>query len=178
MGIINTILFVLPFVSAVFLFFSSKSMSVLYGIILIVLTILFFSVTASFKRDFSKKLSQKALSYLMPAYYFASVIVSITLSWKLINSNDAGNVWVALFAFSCCYVPYNYMFQGEQAKTGKVGILTNTINNYSIIGYLLFGSLMNFTSIGIVWSYVLLVSLGLLFLNGLPHRIMKEIKEN
>jgi hypothetical protein len=67
------------------------------------------------------------------------------------------------------------MLQGEQATSGKVGIVTNVTNNYSVLGYLLFGILMNFTSIGILWSYILVIFLGLFMLVGLPKRIQGEI---
>jgi len=82
--------------------------------------------------------------------------------------------WIFLFAFSCCYVPYSYMLQKEQAVSGKISILTNSTNNYSVLGYLLFGILMNFTSISIFWSYGLIILLGLFLLNGLPSRIQRE----
>lgn len=178
MNAISTILFVLPFISAIFLFLNSRGMTVLYGLILILATIFLFVISYPLEKVFAKKFSFKVLSYLMPIYYFILVIISITLSWKFINSLATGNFWVFLFAFSCCYVPYNYMLQGEQAKSGKIGILTNATNNFSILGYLLFGILMNFTPVGIFWSYGLLVSLGFFLLNGLPAKIQRETNKN
>lgn len=174
MAAISTILFLLPFISGLFLLFDSQGNIVLRGLFLIIATIFFFVFIFPLEKSIAKKISSKTLSYLMPIVYFILVVISITLSWKLINSTSPGNVWVFLFAFSCCYVPYNYMLQKEQSKSGKIGIITNVINNYSILGYLFFGILMSFTSIGILWSYLLLVVLGLILLNGLPKRIQDE----
>ncbi|HBB37509.1 MAG: hypothetical protein UX02_C0006G0011 [Candidatus Moranbacteria bacterium GW2011_GWC1_45_18] len=174
MGTINTILFILPFVSAIFIFLNFRSMTVLYGLLLILATILFFVISFPLEKVLTKKFSFKTLSYLMPMYYFVLVVISITLSWRLINSTAIGKFWIFLFAFSCCYVPYSYMLQKEQAVSGKISILTNSTNNYSVLGYLLFGILMNFTSISIFWSYGLIILLGLFLLNGLPSRIQRE----
>ena len=174
-GLVSIILFFLPFVSGLYLLLNSQWDIVLRGLLLIVATIIFFVFIFPLEKFIVKKLSFKTLSYLTPIIYFILVVASITLSWKLINSNASGNFWIFLFAFSCCYVPYNYMLQGEQAKSGKAGILTNATNNYSVLGYLLFGILMNFTSIGILWSYSLLIVLGLILLNGLSSRIRSEI---
>ena len=69
------------------------------------------------------------------------------------------------------------MLQGEQAKSGKIGILTNATNNYSVMGYLLFGILMNFTTFGVLWAYVAIILLGLFLLNGLAGRIQEEAKK-
>ncbi|MFA5829665.1 MAG: hypothetical protein WC843_04175 [Candidatus Gracilibacteria bacterium] len=177
MGAISTILFILPFISAILLFLNSRGMIVLYGLLLIVTTIFFFAISFPLEKVFAKKFSFRALSYLMPIYYFALVIVSITLSWTFINLAAVGNLWIFLFAFSCCYIPYNYMLQGEQAKSGKIGILTNATNNYSVMGYLLFGILMNFTTFGVLWAYVAIILLGLFLLNGLAGRIQEEAKK-
>lgn len=178
MSAISTILFILPFISAIFLFLNSRGMTVLYGLILILATIFLFVVSYPLEKAFAKKFSFKVLSYLMPIYYFILVAVSITLSWKFINSSAIGNFWVFLFAFSCCYIPYNYMLQGEQAKSGGVGVLAGVTNNFSVLGYLLFGILMNFTPVGIFWSYGLLVLLGLFLFYGLPTRIQGEANKN
>lgn len=178
MSAISTTLFILPFISAIFLFLNSRGMTVLYGLILILATIFLFVISYPLEKAFAKKFSFKILSYLMPIYYFILAAVSVTLSWKFINSSAIGNFWVFLFAFSCCCIPYNYMLQKEQTGAGKVGILTNATNNFSVLGYLLFGILMNFTPVGIFWSYGLLVLLGLFLLNGLPVRIQGEANKN
>jgi len=178
MSIINLILFILPFVSAIFLYFNSQGEIILSGLFLIVATIFFFAFISPMEKVLSKMYSfnhLEILSYLTPIYYFFLVIISITLSWELINKTAIGDFWIFIFSFSCCYIPYNYMTQGEQATIGKSGILTNTVNNYSVIGYLLFGTLMNFTNIGSNWSYFLLVLLGLFLLNGLPKRLRQEV---
>lgn len=171
MNIISIALFILPFISAIFLFANSQGMTVLYGLLLIVATIIFLTVSSSLEKILTKKVSSKTLSYLMTIYYFSLVIISITLSWKFINSIAIGKFWVFLFAFSCCYIPYNYMLQKEQAKSGKIGMLTNITNSYSVLGYLLFGILMNFTNINIYWSYSLLVFLGLIFIGNYLYHI-------
>jgi len=71
-------------------------------------------------------------------------------------------------------MPYCYLLSGEQKVNQEINILTNTINNFAVLGYLLFGVLMNFTSVGLLWSYVLLIMLGLFLLNGLPSRIQRQ----
>ena len=122
-----------------------------------------------------KKISLRKLSYITPIYYFILVVVSVSICWFLINSLGIGNIWFFTFALSCCFVPYNYMLQAEQAKTGKIGILTNVVNNYSVLGYIIFGLIMNFTSISIVWAYVVLIVIGVFLLNGLPERLRTDM---
>ena len=171
---VNTFLFVVPFVSGIMLLVNSNYVPVLSGLAIIIVTIIVLSMLAKPEQLIFIKFNLKTLSYITPIYYFVLVIISISLSWKYVNLNDVGNLWVFLYAFACCYIPYTYIMQGEQSKSGRIGILTNTINNYSIFGYLLFGILMNFTEVQIYWAYVAILLLGLLMLNGLPNRIKCE----
>lgn len=174
---ISTFLFILPIVSTIFLFLDSQGTKVLYGALLIVATIFFFVISLPLERVFAKIFSLKTLSYLMPIYYFLLVIVSITLCWKLINASAEGEVWIFLFAFSCCYLPYNYLLQKEQVETHKISILTNVTNNYAVLGYLLFGIIMNFTNISVIWSYLLLACLAIFLLWKLPSRLQREVNQ-
>ena len=172
---VSIILFILPFVSGIFLLTQSYWQIVLTGLAIIILTPIVISLLFPLEKTIFKKIHPFKLSYVTPIYYFILVVISISLSWFLINSEDIGNVWFFLFALSCCFVPYSYMLQGEQAKTGRVGVLTSVINNYSVLGYLIFGSIMNFTSVPIIWAYLVLIGFGAFLLNGLPKKLRVEM---
>ncbi|MFC1600590.1 hypothetical protein ACFL25_00760 [Patescibacteria group bacterium] len=68
------------------------------------------------------------------------------------------------------------MLQGEQATAGKVNLLTNTVNNYAIFSYLIFGGLLNFTNASTNLAYIVIILVGLFFYHGLPARILGQDK--
>lgn len=174
-NMISIILFILPFISGIFLITQSQWKIVLIGFAIMILTPVVISILFPLEKIVFKKINPEKLSYITPAYYFILVILSVSLCWFFINSAAIGNFWFFLFALSCCFVPYNYMLQGEQSRTGKVGILTNVVNSYSVFGYIAFGLIMNFTSLPIIWAYLILVVLGIFLLNGLPKRFRVEM---
>jgi len=172
---INLLIFpIIPLVSVVALAIQGNWLLIGKGILLIVGTIYALGLLYPLeKKLMMSKMLLITISRVMPVYYLLLVSISIVLSWTLINSSQVGSWSVFLFAYTCCYYPYNYILGAESAKTGKVGLMTNVVNNYAIEGYLLFGLIRNFTSMPASIAYIALAIFATYpFYYKLPERLM------
>lgn len=174
--VINLLVFpIIPLVSVVALAIQGDWLLIGKGVLLIVGTIYGLSLLYPLERRLMSKMQLTTVSRVLPVYYLFVVYISIVLSWTLINSAQVGNWSVFLFAYTCCYYPYNYMLGAESAKPGRVGLMTNVINNYAIEGYLLFGFMRNFMPIPASIAYIAPAILAIYpFYYKLPERLMRK----
>ncbi len=162
---INILLFpIIPIISIVGLIITGGISTILVGIVFIVITTIIFE--ASFP---SIKTSADKSSATL---YFFSVLITITVCWIFINSNNIGQFFTFLFAFFCCYYPYQYnAIKGEMVTDGDTNNLSNrtnnAVNNYSVIGYFVFGIIANFTNLPILYAYIPVILIGIFLSNGL-----------
>lgn len=170
--IINLLIFpVVPVVATASLALADEWWLIARGVVLVVGTIYGLGILHRLERRIFTRLSRSVLSYLAPAYNLALAIVSVMLCWKLLNLGFVGDWRVFLFAYVCSYYPYNYLLGAEQARTGRVNLMTNVVNNFVIVGYLIFGLLMNYFVLPEYTGYTILLLVGLYFYRGLPQRL-------
>lgn len=171
MPLVNLLLFLLPFIAAVAVALQSGWLTLLKGIIIIVATPVGLSLVYPIEKLAAKTLDRRALSYLLPVWYFVLVACSITVCWLLLNADRRGDWRFFLFAWSVCYVPYTYMLQREAATTGRVNLMTNVTNNFAVLGYAAFGSLANFTPAPLYVAVLAACAITAFLMIGLPRRI-------
>ena len=171
--LVNLLIFpLIPLISVITLVVKGQWLLIGLGALFVIGTVYALGLLYGLERKIVRSMSVRTASYLVPVYYLALVYVSVILSWTLINSRYSGDWWVFLFAYTCCYYPYNYLLGAELAKTGRTNLMTNVVNNYALYGYLLFAILRNFTGLPTATAYVALLILAVFpFYYKLPERI-------
>ncbi|KKU45223.1 MAG: hypothetical protein UX62_C0039G0002 [Microgenomates group bacterium GW2011_GWA2_46_7] len=140
--LVNLLIFpLIPLISVITLVVKGQWLLIGLGALFVIGTVYALGLLYGLERKIVRSMSVRTASYLVPVYYLALVYVSVILSWTLINSRYSGDWWVFLFAYTCCYYPYNYLLGAELAKTGRTNLMTNVVNNYALYGYLLFAIL-------------------------------------
>jgi len=170
--IIRLLIFpIAPLVSVIGLISEGKWELLFIGVVIVVGTLYVYRLLWPLEKYIGTRLDFISLSRLIPIYYLSLTTLSISICWYVINSSYKGNVMVAIFAFTICNWPYSYMIGAEESMGGRVNLIINVVNNYSIVGYLLFGILKNFTNLPTFVDYLALLILGMIFYHDLPRQL-------